>query len=233
VSEDLRSALASRAPSARFRVIPNAVDVSLFSPGERRNGTPPRLLTVGLLDTPRKGLDVLLEAFARLRDVGGAPVFRADIVGDGALRPEYEALAARLGLSDVVRFRGLLPKAEIAELMRGSDLFVLGSRYENNPCVVIEAMATGLPVVATAVGGVPELVDSETGSLAPPLDPAALGDRIGDALARIGSFDRKLIARRSRERFSRESVGAELASTYEALVAERPPGRTRRRGRRR
>jgi len=221
VSEDLRSALAALAPRAAFRVVPNAVDVSLFSPESRSRGGPPRLLTVGLLDTPRKGVDVLLAGLRHLRDAGRARELALDVVGDGGLRAEYEALAARLGLEDVVRFHGLLGKPQIAELMRGSDLFVLGSRYENNPCVVIEAMATGLPVVATAVGGVPEIVDDDTGILAAPLDEVDLGDRIGQALSRLDSFDRGLIARRARERFSRESVGATLAEVYETLVRRR------------
>jgi glycosyltransferase involved in cell wall biosynthesis len=219
VSEDLRSALAALAPRAAFRVVPNAVDVSLFSPGNPSLDGRRRLLTVGLLDTPRKGVDVLLAALRRVRDDASAPELALDVVGDGGLRPEYEALAARLGLDDVVRFHGLLGKPQIAELMRSSDLFVLGSRYENNPCVVIEAMATGLPVVATAVGGVPEIVDDETGLLAAPLDEVDLGDRIGHALSRLDGFDRRLIARRARERFSRESVCAALKGVYETLIS--------------
>src|SRR5262249_40629294 len=146
VSTDLRNSLAALAPSARFRVVPNAVDTELFSPGNGRGGNdPPRLLTVGLLDTERKGLDILLQAVARVQETNRA--FRLDIVGEGGLRPDYEALAGRLGLDPFVTFHGFRPKDEVAELMRQADLFVLGSRFENNPCVVIEAMATGLPVV--------------------------------------------------------------------------------------
>jgi glycosyltransferase involved in cell wall biosynthesis len=218
VSEDLRAALAALAPRADFRVVPNAVDVSLFAPGSRSRDGRARLLTVGLLDTPRKGLDVLLGALRHVRDDVRAPEFAVDVVGDGGLRVDYETLAKRLGLDDVVRFHGFLGKPQIAELMRSSDLFVLGSRYENNPCVLIEAMATGLPVVATAVGGVPEMVDEDTGLLAPPLDEVGLGGRIRDALASLDGFDRRLIARRARERFSRESVGAALADVYGTLA---------------
>lgn len=221
VSEDLRSALAALAPRAELRVVPNAVDVSLFSPGSRTGDGRPRLLTVGLLDTPRKGVDVLVAALGEVREDGRAPELVLDVVGEGGLRAEYETLAKRLGLDDVVRFHGFLNKPQIAELMRSSDLFVLGSRYENNPCVLIEAMATGLPVVATAVGGVPEMVDDDTGLLAAPLDEVDLGGRIREALARLDGFDRRLIARRARERFSRESVGAALADVYETLARRR------------
>jgi glycosyltransferase involved in cell wall biosynthesis len=213
VSADLRAALASRAPRARFRVIPNAVDVSLFAPAKRGSGAVARLLTVGLLDTPRKGLDVLLEALALVPEP-----LRLQVVGDGGLRGEYERLAERLGLGDRVVFRGLRPKQDVAEAMRESDLFVLGSRFENNPCVVIEAMATGLPVVATRVGGVPEIVDESNGLLAEPRDPASLAARISEALRRLPSYDRDGIASRARERYGREAVGRELGAVYRQLA---------------
>src|ERR671939_115753 len=85
-----------------------------------------------------------------------------NVVGDGPRRPEYEALAGELGVAERVRFAGLRPKADLAERMRAADLFVLASRFENNPCVVLEAMASGLPVVATRVGGVPELMTADS-----------------------------------------------------------------------
>ncbi|MDX6513079.1 MAG: glycogen synthase [Gaiellaceae bacterium] len=226
VSEDLRRALAEHAPNARVRVVNNAVDLSLFRPpanGRSANGVP-RLLTVGLLDTGRKGVDLLLEAAALLRDRGAS--FALDIVGEGGLRPDYERLARDLELGDRVAFLGYRPKAAIADLMRRSDLFVLGSRYENNPCVVIEAMATGLPVVAPAVGGVPELIEPSAGELAPPLDPPGLSAALEQALSRLPEFDAATIARRAGERFGHEAIGAELAAVYRSCLdgvpADRP-----------
>src|SRR5207245_987880 len=98
-----------------------------------------------------------LEAFAQLvrdgRDLG------LDVVGDGPGCETYAGLAHELGLDGRVVFHGLQPKEEVARLMRNAGLFVLTSRYDNNPCVLIEAMASGLPVVATAVGGIPEMID--------------------------------------------------------------------------
>ena len=221
VSEAMRAALEQRAPQARFRVIPNVVDDELFRPAEpAERGR--RLLTAGSLgDNGAKGVDYLLEALA-LAD----PAVRLDVAGDGPRRAEYEAQAQRLGLDGRVTFHGFRSKPDLAELMRSSDLFVLASRFENNPCVVLEAMASGLPVVATRVGGLPELVDERSGLLAEPRDPESIARRIGEALDRLDDFDREGIARRARERFGREAVGALLLRAYED--AKRGHGEPRR-----
>jgi len=190
-----------------MRVIPNVVDERVFHPGDG-SVEAGRLLTAGLLNDGRKGVDIVLEAIAQ---ASGPPGL--DIAGDGAKRGEYEELATRLGLDGLVTFHGLLPKPELAALMRSARLFVLGSRYENNPCVAIEALASGLPVVAPRVGGIPELLDETNGVLVEPGDPAELARGITAALGR--KFDRTEIARRARERFGREAVAAQLRDVYE------------------
>jgi glycosyltransferase involved in cell wall biosynthesis len=225
VSDDLGQALLALEPKARIRVVPNVVDERVFAPGALRetNAAPRRLLTAGLLDTERKGVDLLLEALARLPQPDGIVL---DVVGDGSLRLRYEALAERLGLGDAVTFRGLKPKTQLAALMREADLFVLGSRYENNPCVVLEAMACGLPVVATRVGGLPEVVDDRSGLLSEPGDPASLAACITEALER--QFDRAAIARRARERYGTAAIGSTLADAYDEVTRRRAPGSERR-----
>jgi L-malate glycosyltransferase len=225
VSEAMRAALERRAPKARFRIVPNVVDDELFRPdGQSSRGR--RLLTAGSLgENGAKGVDYLLEALAILAPSDEA--LRLDVAGDGPLRPAYEAQADRLGLADRVTFHGFRSKADLAELMRRSDLFVLASRFENNPCVILEAMASGLPVVATRVGGLPELVDGRNGILAEPRNPQSIAERIADALDRPDAFDRDELARRARERFGREAVGATLADVYAEVVGRRAPGRAR------
>jgi glycosyltransferase involved in cell wall biosynthesis len=214
VSEDLAQALRRLEPGTRMRVVPNVVDERVFAPGAEHEATGlRRLLTAGLLDTDRKGVDLLLEALALLPERDGIVL---DVVGEGKLRPGYEALAERLGLADAVRFHSFEPKPALAERMRRADLFVLASRYENNPCVILEAMASGLPVVATRVGGVPEVVSPESGRLAEPLDPRSFAAAVGDALA--SDFDRQAIARQTRERFGRPAIARRLADVYAELT---------------
>jgi glycosyltransferase involved in cell wall biosynthesis len=213
VSADLDHALRRLAPRARTRVVPNVVD-EVFALGDGRpDGDRVRLLTAGLLDTPRKGVDVLLEALALVRD---RERLRLDVVGEGSLRPAYEELAGRLGLAETVTFHALEPKPALAERMRRTDLFVLASRYENNPCVVLEAMASGLPVVATRVGGVPELVTPASGRLAEPLDPSSFAVAIEEALE--DDFDRSAIAARARESFGRAAIARRLADAYAEVL---------------
>jgi glycosyltransferase involved in cell wall biosynthesis len=147
---------------------------------------------VGCL-APRKDQGVLLEALALLA-AGGARV-RAALVGDGPDRAALEAQARRLGLESRVRFLG--ERADIELLLPAMDVFVLSSREEGIPNALLEAMAAGLPAVATAVVGTPEVMqDGETGWLVPARDPRALATALGDALARPEEARRRAAAAR-------------------------------------
>lgn len=217
-SEALRRGMEALGVEARYRVVPNVVDESLFHPDGHAPGIPRRLIFVGLL-YEAKGIEHLLRAvalLARCRDD-----FVVEIAGDGPLRAEYEQLAARLGISGVVAFLGLQPKTEIGRLLRRADLFVLTSRYDNNPCALIEAQASGLPAVATRVGGIPEILADGTGLLAEAGDPESIASRINEALDGIGQFDRAAIARRARERYGAERVGGALYEIYASAVGGR------------
>jgi glycosyltransferase involved in cell wall biosynthesis len=122
----------------------------------------------------QKNHRLLIEAFAQVRS--NAPLYLL-LVGGGELENAVREQVAALGLESRVRFLGI--RADVADILRASDAFVLSSRWEGNPMSVMEAMAAGLPVVSTAVGGVPELVrDGETGLLVPSEDTGALAQAI-------------------------------------------------------
>lgn len=180
VSRHLARYVTEVAPKARVRVLPNTVDTDVFHPLEqpREPAEPVRLLTVGAL-AEKKGQRYLIEAMAKLDPARAATL---DIVGGGPLREELEQLAKRLGLADRVRLRGEQPKEEVARLMRESDVFVLPSIHETFGCVLIEAMASGLPIVATTVGGLPEVIREDEGRLVEPRDPDALARAIEQTL---------------------------------------------------
>ncbi len=224
VSEPLAAKVRALAPAARIRVVDNVVDTEVFHPPARPPGSPPpaRLLTVAAL-AAKKGHAHLLDALAML--VSGREV-TLDLVGAGERRGELEARVRELGLSGIVRFRGELPREGVAALMRESHLFVLPSLFENLPCVLIEAMASGLPSVATAVGGVPDLLADGAGLLCAPADPAALAQAISGALAALPDFDRGRMAARAQARFGYEALGRRWSEIYDEVASS--TGSTRR-----
>jgi glycosyltransferase involved in cell wall biosynthesis len=216
VSQDLAEHVRGVEPRARIRVVPNVVDTDVFHPAaDPADSTagPVRLLTVAAF-AEKKGHADLLEALAKVRRAHDVAL---DLVGDGDLRPWLEQRARSLGLDGAVRFHGERPKEEVAELMRQADLFVLPSRFENLPCVLLEAMASGLPFVATAVGGVPELADSRYAVLSQPGDPAALAAAIGVALDRRGDVDRDASVTSARARFGYEAFERTWTEIYREL----------------
>ncbi len=179
-------------------VIPFGIDTDRFRPaaGARRPG-PVRIGFVKWGLGSKYGPDVLVEALGLLSQ--GAD-YEVTIAGDGDLRPMLEARLGELGLRDRVRFTGRLPNAEVASLLSGLDMFAMPSRREEWGVAAAEASASGLPVVATSVGGIPEIVvDGETGLLVPPEDPAALAKAlerlIGDPglRSRLGKAGRRRI----------------------------------------
>jgi glycosyltransferase involved in cell wall biosynthesis len=150
-------------PPERIAVIYNAVEIpDSVKPLSVPLKTPVKAVTAGRL-IPLKRVDGLLEALREIPELGLV------VVGDGPERPRLERMAQELGVSDRVYFAGQRSKEETLALMSACDFFVLNSTHEGLPHVVLEAMALGLPVVATAVGGIPEVVrDGETGVLVCP-----------------------------------------------------------------
>jgi glycosyltransferase involved in cell wall biosynthesis len=211
VSQKLADEMHAVGIGTPFQVVPNAVDTSLFRPGPGGNGA--RLATVGV--RAEKGVDVLLRAVATVR--ARRPDVTLDVIGDGPLRADYQRLAAELGFGGAVTFHGFLDKARIAAILGDSDLFVLASRFENNPCALVEAQAAGLPAVASSVGGVAEILQAG-GALVPPSDEQALADAVMDVLGRLETFDREAIARSAEERYSMERVGRALVDVYERAL---------------
>jgi glycosyltransferase involved in cell wall biosynthesis len=156
----------------RSVVIHNAVDVAA-APRSRHDRLVPRLIAVGRLKAPKDFL-TLVRALARLPEGG----FEALLVGDGPDRVEVEDEIRRLGVEGRVQLAG--ERSDVPALLADSDVFVLSSRSEGLPVSVLEAMAAELPVVASNVGGLGELVvDGETGALVPPGDPEALAEALG------------------------------------------------------
>lgn len=160
----------SRVYPERLRWVPNFVDVHSIRSKEDPGGG---VVFAGRL-SDEKGADLLIRA------ASSHPQLRIDIAGEGPTRPELERLATSTGVADRVRFHGRLATVELHDLLRNASVMALPARwYENMPLAVLEAFATGLPVVASALGGLPELIDPEVdGLVVPPDDPTALGEAL-------------------------------------------------------
>jgi glycosyltransferase involved in cell wall biosynthesis len=213
----------------RLSFLPNAVDTTMFADGERQPGKSVRLLTVGSL-VPVKRLDRFLRTISRVSGRASVPV-EGLVVGDGPLRAELESQARELGLGDgKVRFCGVVPDA--GTWYRDADIMLLTSDREGTPNVVLEAMAFGLPVVATRVGGLPAVVfESETGYLVDREDEAGLADAVLDLVhnremrTAFGKRGRIFVQRNH----TLPQLTASLRELYDAVLPpEKSPGAERR-----
>lgn len=168
----------------KLETVPLGVDPDRFKPAPAKADDPEaplRIVTVGRL-APVKGQAVLLDALAELARRGIEA--RLTIAGDGPVRGQLERRTDGLGLRDRVEFAGAVGHSRLGELYAAADVFCSSSFAEGLPTVLMEAMATGLPTVATRIMGVPELVEHEvTGLLVPPARP----DLLADALERLAS----------------------------------------------
>lgn len=173
--------LSAKTDPFAVEVIPNGVDRALFHPPA---ATPPpdagshiRILFVGRL-RPQKNLGLLLDQLARLRHEGVTD-FKLHVAGDGPLGPAMRRRAQRLGLDDSVEWHGWVPRPKLIALYQSADCFVNPSLYEGSPNTVLEAMACGLPVVASQVIGNETLVsDRKTGLLFSLEEPGQLGNAL-------------------------------------------------------
>jgi glycosyltransferase involved in cell wall biosynthesis len=225
VSDDLRRSLARLGGVApRTVIIPNVVDTELFhlptAPAGPRRG----LLNVAAFNEQAKNLSGLLRTLARLRQSHpGLPDLHLRIAGYGRAEAEMQQLAADLGLlaDGTVEFLGKLPSAGVAAEMQRAKAFVLFSNYENLPCVLIEAQASGLPAVATSVNGVPELVPPDCGLLVPPRDEAALAQALLAVLeAPPTRFAPEALRRRAEQQYSYPAVGAAFRRVYRLILGQ-------------
>lgn len=204
-------------------IINNGVDTATFSPrASATTGDPVRIVTVGRLHY-QKGIDILLQGFARL-PIAVRNLCELSIVGDGPDKPRLVKLAQDLVIASNVRFLGWVDRHDLPDIYRSADIFAFPSRDEGMPNAVLEAMASGLPVIATPVSGIAELVSpDETGLIVPVDDDQALAVALeqliknADQRARWGHSARLKVE----QHFSWSAT----AQAYLALVQQHQNGR--------
>lgn len=197
-------------------VIPNIIDFSVFS-AERKPHEGFRFVSAGCLNT-RKGFDVLLAAFRKCTVSG----MKAEllIMGDGPERKPLENLVKEFGMTQQVRFFGEYARSQFAEELSRSDTFVLASRSETFGVVYAEAMAGGLPVIATRCGGPEDFVDESSGLLVNVDDIDALAEAMMVMYKGSSSYNGAEISRCAKERFSGDHIAGELTKVFRKAVHE-------------
>ncbi len=210
-------------PDSKITVLPNSIDYHLFADApdsngqiRKQSGLPDEAFVfamIGRLD-PTKGISYLIDAFVRVR--AKSPSAHLVFVGRGASMSQYQKQVRELSLSDSVHFLGY--RKDIPALLKAMDAFVLASVREGMPRVILEAMAAGVPCIATAVGGIPEIItDDETGFLVKPGDSEALADAMSKIID-MPLEKRKQIGENSTQRvktfYSHDVIGKKLEEIY-------------------
>ncbi|MCC6457426.1 MAG: glycosyltransferase [Caldilineaceae bacterium] len=216
------AAIDAGARAEKIAIVPNGVDIHRFMPPQeeqrgQKAAQPPIILFTGFL-IQRKGVRYLLEALALLP--AHLPRYRAVIVGEG---PEEEALRAQvaaLGLGDRVEFAGFQPQAAVSEWMRQAHVFVLPSLEEGQGVVLLEALASGTPVVASDVDGIRDVVVPEVGYRVPPADPAALAAALEQMLT-IDAAGWQRLSQQARQcavdLYDWDKIGARFVEIYRGI----------------
>ena len=211
-----------RVPNQKVLVIHNGIDLDHFPARPDRDTRPiHRAITVARLNLI-KDQGTMLRAVKLVTDI--EPNFRLDLIGDGPSRAELESLRDQLDLGDKVRFLGT--RTDVHEQLAEADLFLLSSISEGISLTLLEAMAVGLPIVATAVGGNPEVVtDGETGWLVPTQSPEAMAQAILKMIADPEMANRMGVAGRHRveKEFNLDRVVIEYENLYLSLLGSKKP----------
>ena len=218
VSQDLHDILNERfgVPTVKLRVIPNVASSVFF-----RQGTlepPPFRIVLAARWAGNKDPTLFIGALHLLPEW-----LRRSLsirwVGDGEFINEARAASAHYIDQGIMHFPGRLSKAELAPFLAQAHLLVHPTKAENLPCIIIESLCCGTPVLSNAVNGVPELVDGTNGRLTPAQDPVAFAHELRWIMENYAHFDRNAIAQTAQARYSAKAVAQQIMDVYDKVTA--------------
>ena len=219
VSEPLRKAMIQcNLSNNLFRVIPNVVDTALFYPQEFSIPNPVKTFVhISCFDDKSKNISGFLRSVKELSVL--RQDFRCLMIGNGPDWLDMKDYAGFLRIPEgLVQFTGVLNGTSLAEVLRKTDFSVLSSLYETFGTVVIESLASGVPVVSTSVGISPDVINEDNGLLLPTGDEAEMTRALSGMLDKCSSRDRKKISRGIAGRFDKEAVGKQLVDLYNEIL---------------
>jgi len=197
-----------------FVVVPNVVNTNLFFPSIKSEKSTFRFIHISTLLYP-KNPEGIIKTFIRLLKKGT----NAELVLVGPLNQSVTALLSSLPPSESANIlvTGELTYEEVGEELRKTDALVIFSYFENMPCVVLEALCSGLPVIASHVGGIPEVVLPENGILIEPGNEKQLLEALENMIVNRNFYDKLMISKKARSEFSYEMIGQKIYSVYDSL----------------
>jgi len=217
VSLDLQRCMEGHGVKNRFKVIYNLVNTDMFRLGEAKTEQKKRILHISTLRDEAKNFSGILRTIERLKKQRDD--FELHVIHDYEA-PEFKAFVKERNLSDCVIFHGKKTSAEVAEAYQSADFFVLFSNFENLPCVIVEAFASGVPVLSTAVGGIAEILSPERGILIPQGDENALLKGMNQMLDHSSEYNREAIRQYAISTFSNEIIGNQIFETYKEVIGK-------------
>ncbi|MBQ6305238.1 MAG: glycosyltransferase [Bacteroidales bacterium] len=229
VSLDLQQCMEGHGVCNHFQVIYNLVNTDMFKLGQpcidsslRTNlrgndmhGGKKRMLHISTLRDEAKNFSGILRVIERLRQQRDD--FELHVIHDYDA-PEFKAFVKEHHLEDCVIFHGKKTSAEVAQAYQDADFFVLFSNFENLPCVIVEAFASGVPVLSTSVGGIAEIVSPERGILIPQGDEEALLQGMNQMLDHCREYDREAIRDYAIKTFAAQNIGQQIFEQYKKVV---------------
>ena len=198
-----------------YVVLPNVVNLDMFHISKKNTDATshvPTIIHVSCFEDKSKNISGLLESLKIVEEKGID--FHCTLIGDGMDFDLMKAKAEELQLINKVSFTGLLEGQKLADELASGDFLVLSSNYENMPVVILEALASGLPVVSTNVGGIKEMIDETKGILVEPKDKEALAEAIIKMIETHNDYDPNYLRNSVIERYGYESVGRMLCGMY-------------------
>jgi glycosyltransferase involved in cell wall biosynthesis len=227
VSLDLQQCMEGHGVKNRFQVIYNLVNTDMFKlkpcidsslrTGLRGNDMHGKkhILHISTLRDEAKNFSGILRVIERLHQLRDD--FELHVIHDYEA-PEFKAFVEEHNLSDCVFFHGKKTSAEVAQAYQNADFFVLFSNFENLPCVIVEAFASGVPVLSTSVGGIAEILSPERGILIPQGDEEALLQSMNQLLDHSSEYDRQAIRDYAIKTFAAQNIGQQIFEAYKEVV---------------
>ncbi len=195
------------------RPIPNVVDINYFNFKSKQENSVFRWLHASTMH-PVKNVDKIIQAFKNI----GAIRNDWELIICGPINKEYEQLVEQLNLQSKIKFIGSLSYEDVAKQMQQADAFILFSKHENFPCVIVEALCCGLPVVTSNVGGIREAVNESNGILVEPGNTDELQKAIISIMNNPNKFDTETISRKATSKYNYQTIANQFINIYKEVV---------------